>query len=212
MEILKNSRYYAEPFDHWEVDISETLSGQLESILSEYPDLSKNAERSFNNRFEKKLTSRDLKPAARRLVDNLNGYKFRSELSELTGIPDLLADNDLTGGGYHEIKRGGKLGMHIDFNRLKNDRYRRLNLLIYLNKDWKPEYKGELLLGKPPVKRILPEYGKMVIFTTTENSWHGHPEPLMCPLRMSRRSIALYYYTKEEPEYAVESHDTRFSE
>jgi hypothetical protein len=39
----------------------------------------------------------------------------------------------------------------------------------------------------------------MVIFSTTDFSYHGHPEPLNCPDNRSRRSLALYYYTNGRP-------------
>lgn len=89
--------------------------------------------------------------------------------------------------------------MHVDFNYQAELRlYRRLNLLLYLNRDWKPEWKGQLLLGDGK-KSIEPAHNTMVIFTTDDESYHGHPEPLECPEDVRRDSIALYFYSAIEP-------------
>jgi Rps23 Pro-64 3,4-dihydroxylase Tpa1-like proline 4-hydroxylase len=207
---------YAEPFDHWEGKASDYVPLELlEKVLEEFPDLRKHSARAYSNYNEKKRASTELMPNAKKLVNYLNSPEFCSILSEITGIPDLLPDNELTGGGYHEIHRGGKLGVHIDFNRKPELGYRRLNLIVYLNKDWKDEYRGHLQLcgqDRVCVKRILPAFDTLAIFATSEISWHGHPEPLECPDDMSRKSIALYYYTEKDPAFATKSHDTVFAE
>ena len=106
--------------------------------------------------------------------------------------------------------------MHADFNvhpKLKLDR--RLNMLIYLNKDWREEYGGHLELwdqsGKTCRKRILPMFNRTVVFSTTDRSFHGHPHPLTCPPGMTRKSVSLYYYTAgRPPEERSVAHDTLF--
>jgi hypothetical protein len=51
----------------------------------------------------------------------------------------------------------------------------------------------------------------MAIFATTENSYHGHPEPLTCPDDRVRRSIAMYYYTAgDKGEQKAKDHSTVF--
>ncbi|HBS32523.1 MAG TPA: proline hydroxylase, partial [Parvularcula sp.] len=45
------------------------------------------------------------------------------------------------------------------------------------------------------VKTIVPEFGRCVVFSTTGESFHGHPAPVAHPEGKPRRSIALYYYT-----------------
>jgi hypothetical protein len=76
---------------------------------------------------------------------------------------------------------------------------RRLNLLIYLNKDWPDAYGGALELWDKAmtgcVVKAAPVFGRAVIFTTDLDSYHGHPDPLTCPPDRARRSIATYYYT-----------------
>lgn len=127
-------------------------------------------------------------------------------VSEITGIKGLMADPDLFGAGLHCIPPGGFLNMHVDFNRHPNGWHRRVNVLIYLNQDWRDEWGGALRLGLKPFVEYLPIAGRCVIFETTDDSWHGHPEPITCPKDVQRRSMALYFYTPEPP--PGEAHST----
>lgn len=76
---------------------------------------------------------------------------------------------------------------------------RRLNMLIYLNKDWQPEWGGELELWdkqmQQKVRSVAPVFNRCVIFSTDADSFHGHPDGLTTPPDVTRKSIALYYYT-----------------
>ena len=120
----------------------------------------------------------------------------------------LIPDPYYFGGGLHEIKKNGFLKVHADFNfhpKLKLDR--RINILIYLNKNWKQEYGGALELWDKEMskcqKKIFPIFNKIVIFNTNDYTYHGHPEPLNCPEDVSRKSIALYYYSNGRPEEEI---------
>ena len=141
----------------------------------------------------------------KKLFDFLNSDFFLNFLQLITNIQEkLIPDFELNGGGLHEIKKGGLLKIHSDFNKHPSlDLDRRLNVLIYLNKDWKEEYGGHLEFWDKEMtscrEKVLPIFNKMVIFSTTDNSNHGHPDPLNCPDNMSRKSIATYYYTKGRP-------------
>ena len=119
-----------------------------------------------------------------------------------------MSDPYLMGGGLHEIKRGGVLKVHTDFNRhpiFNLDR--RINVLIYLNKNWKKEYGGNLELWDKNmnkcIKKIQPLFNSMVIFSTTDFSNHGHPDPLTCPDNISRKSLALYYFSSGRPKTEI---------
>ena len=82
-------------------------------------------------------------------------------LEELTGIKNLIADKTLYGGGLHQVERGGKLDIHADFNIHKKFKWhRRVNLILYLNKNWKPEYNGYLELWDKDMKIIKEFSGK----------------------------------------------------
>ena len=117
----------------------------------------------------------------------------------------------------HRIQPGGKLAVHVDFNKYKRlGLERRLNVLVYLNEDWQESYGGHFELWNKDmtesVVKILPIFNRMAMFSTTEISWHGHPDPLTCPEDRSRRSIALYYYTMGRDDgYDVAEHTTIFT-
>jgi Rps23 Pro-64 3,4-dihydroxylase Tpa1-like proline 4-hydroxylase len=129
-------------------------------------------------------------------LNAFNSYPFINFLEELTGIPKLLPDPHFNGGGLHQILNGGKLAIHTDFNQLASlDLYRRLNVLLYLNENWKDEYNGNLELWDQTcsscVKSVAPTFNKLVVFETNKRSFHGHPKPLNTPGSVTRKSIAL---------------------
>ncbi len=147
----------------------------------------------------------------------LNSHPIIQFLEALTGIPALIPDPHLQGGGIHQILPGGKLAVHADFNFHEHlQLYRRINMLIYLNKDWEESYGGHLELWDKEMQhcthRVLPIFNRCVIFNTSRTSYHGHPEPLTCPEGNSRKSIALYYYTVENPTQSDEHHSTLWQE
>ena len=90
--------------------------------------------------------------------------------------------------------------MHADFNHHGPlNLERRINVLIYLNRDWQDDYGGQLELWETDmsarVASFSPIANRCVIFTTTQDSMHGNPEPVAHPDGVTRKSIALYYYT-----------------
>src|SRR6202040_262421 len=147
---------------------------------------------------------------------HLNSITFLEFLSAVTGIPNLISDPSFEGGGLHQIVRGGKLAIHADFNRHRNYGLdRRLNLLLYLNKDWREEYGGHLQLGDREMSacqaKVLPLFNRVMIFGTTDFTYHGHPDPLQCPEAMTRKSLALYYFSNGRPAEEVSGdHSTLF--
>lgn len=143
---------------------------------------------------------KEVDPELLNLLNSFNSYPFLNFLEKLTGISKLLPDPYLHGGGFHQILSGGKLSVHTDFNDLKQlNIYRRINVLFYLNKNWKESYNGNLELWNEGcqecVKSIAPTFNKLVVFDTDKVSFHGHPKPLNTPESITRKSIALYYYT-----------------
>ena len=181
----------------------------LNEVLNQFPNLSEQKKTTnYDNKNEVKFANNQYKnfPSnIKKLFDFLNSDFFLNFLQDITNIKEkLIPDFKLNGGGLHEIKKGGLLKIHSDFNKHPNlDLDRRLNVLIYLNKDWKEEYGGHLEFWDKEMtscrEKVLPIFNKMVIFSTTDNSNHGHPDPLNCPNNMSRKSIATYYYTKGRP-------------
>lgn len=214
----------AKPYPHIKMEnfIREDV---IEKVWSEFPDLrtaSRDLTMEYKNQSEIKFASRGyglLSPAAMELVAFLNSDVFLDHMRKITGIErPLLADPYLSGGGYHEIKRGGLLKIHADFNRHLDKEIeldRRLNLLIYLNKDWDESWGGDFQIYDKdmngPIERIFPHFNTCAVFSTTSETYHGHPDELVCPEDRSRRSLALYYYTTGRPEHeASEWHSTVF--
>lgn len=138
-------------------------------------------------------------PETARLIAWFNSAKFIAPLERISDIDGLFGDPWLEGGGIHQTSRGGFLKMHTDFNwnaKLRADR--RINILYYLNRDWRAEYGGELVLsrlGANETARIAPKFNRLVIFNTNDTTLHGHPEPLTFPEDYPRASIAMYYYS-----------------
>ncbi len=145
-----------------------------------------------------------LPPFIQEVIRQLNSDAFVGLLSNLTGIDGLKADPTLEGGGLHQSQRGGYLNIHADFtvHPHKRNWQRRVNLLVYLNEGWQPEYKGDLELWTRDMKacaqKISPVFNRVVIFNTDHDSFHGLPEAIQCPEDMTRKSIALYYFTEEK--------------
>ena len=190
----------------------------LDKVIEEF-DQGEKQWHAFETKYEKKFQMSEdvmLPPVTRAFIHNLNSEPFLRFLEELTGIEGLIPDPYLSGAGMHRIPMGGKLGVHVDFNRHSIMKvHRRLNLLIYLNKDWKEDYGGHFELWDQNknacVKKVLPIYNRMALFTTTNTSFHGHPIPLTCPDGRSRISLALYYYTAQERGgQRLEGHGTEF--
>jgi Rps23 Pro-64 3,4-dihydroxylase Tpa1-like proline 4-hydroxylase len=146
-----------------------------------------------------------LGPVTRQLLNQFNSAAAINFLERLTGINDLIPDPHYWGGGLHVIDRDGFLKIHADFNRHPRfDLDRRINALLYLNPDWRDEWGGHLELWDRTmtqrVQKIAPTFNRLVVFSTTDTSYHGHPDPLESPIGTRRHALALYYYSNGRPE------------
>jgi Rps23 Pro-64 3,4-dihydroxylase Tpa1-like proline 4-hydroxylase len=216
---LRGQYLAAEPFPHIVLD-GLFDDAELDAVLAEFPDPGETKWMRFDNPQEKKLgffyATSTISPAVRRFLDAMNGFEMLLFLEALTGIDGLIPDPYFGGGGLHQIEPGGFLKIHADFNvhpKLHLDR--RLNMLIYLNKDWREEYGGHLELWDAELRacrqRILPAFNRTVVFSTSDHSYHGHPHPLTSPPGVTRKSVSLYYYTAGRPESERSApHDTIF--
>ena len=194
----------------------------LNSILDDFPKDLKQIGVKYDNVQEKKIASSNaeiISAQTNYLINYLNSYEFLNFLKKLTGIKEaLIPDPYLWGGGYHELKNEGHLNIHSDFNmhpKLKLNR--RINLLIYLNKSWEENYGGSLELWDREmnncIKKIVPIFNRIVIFNTNDFSYHGNPEKIKHPENISRKSIALYYYSNGRPKTEINdevAHSTLF--
>jgi Rps23 Pro-64 3,4-dihydroxylase Tpa1-like proline 4-hydroxylase len=210
-----------DPFPHITID-GLFDDAELDAVLRDFPSPEETRWMRFDNPREKKLgffyEASAISERIRHFLDAMNGFEMLLFLEALTGIDGLIPDPYFGGGGLHQIEPGGFLKVHADFNvhpKLKLDR--RLNMLIYLNKEWREEYGGHLELWdaelRGPRQRILPAFNRTVVFSTTDTSFHGHPHPLTSPPGVTRKSVSLYYYTAGRPESEQSApHDTLFRE
>ena len=186
--------------DFWHEDVAEALHAEF----PEYNSTVWNAH--YNNKIENKKGCNhwDKFPAATYKAFNyLNNPEFTQLVKQATFHYDIEMDVGLHGGGWHAHMNGGNLNMHLDYNiHPKMGMQRRLNIIVYLTKDWDTAYGGGLELWshneetnqpKEHVKTIDIKFNRAVLFNTTQNSWHGLPYPLSCPDHMVRQSMAAYY-------------------
>lgn len=208
----------AEPFPHIVLD-DFADPRLLEQVLEEVSGEGGLLWSGMDDRFQRKFaspTTRHMGPCTRRLINFMNGQEMLGFLEQLTGIEGLVADWQLAGGGVHALREGGYLNVHADFNLHRHLRLdRRINLLLYLNKDWREEYGGGLELWDTQMtacaKRIMPLFNRCVIFNTTDTSFHGNPVPVAAPDGRTRLSLAFYYYNNGRPaEETANPHATVF--
>lgn len=194
----------ATPFPHICFD-NFLLPEAAATIESQFPSFeeAKRLGKGFsavNERGKYQVTDSELFPAAiKHLHDELQSPEFVENLRTLSGFKDLVGDPELVGGGMHQTGPRGHLDVHIDFNYIKHRQlHRRLNILVFFNRDWRDEWGGKTELWDENVKTLAhsfePIYNRCVIFETSEISWHG-VSAVTCPPSTSRKSFAGYYYT-----------------
>jgi hypothetical protein len=212
----------AKPFRH--VMIENFLEPEAcESLLKDFPAFDKRKAINEMGEVGRKAvvqTVSAISPFYNQFYRYINSKSFLDAMSELTGIPDLIADETLFGGGTHENLEGQWLDTHVDFN--VDERrmlHRRVNLLIYLNKEWEDSWGGAIELHSDPwfpksdtMTKFLPLFNRAVIFETNEYSWHGF-ERIVLPddrKHLSRKSFSIYLYTKDRPAEEVVAPHTTF--
>ena len=190
------------PFPHAIID-DFFPANIAERLSAEFPSFDSPIWHEYNNSLEIKKTCNNWHhfPAfTYQVFEHLNSAVFLADLSEWLNI-ELFADPGLNGGGWHIHAQGGKLNPHLDYSmHPKLPCQRKINLLCYLNKNWKEEWGGHLGIYRGNhespgelEQRILPKYNRAIFFDTTMNSWHGLCEEITCPMHEYRKSIALYY-------------------
>ncbi len=197
----------ARPFPH--VTIDAFLTDQFcQQLVEEFPAFHPKYATDENGAIGGKATHnniRNIGPAYRKLDKLIQTRTFLDLMSATTGIPDLLYDPDYVGGGTHENMDGQSLDFHIDFNYLEsNGWHRRINLILFLNEQWEDTWGGCLALREDPLLpdsiQFKPQINRAVIFETNEISWHGFSKiTLPDNVEVSRKTIALYFYTKSRP-------------
>ena len=212
----------ARPFRHVVIDNFLT-SEYCAALASEFPAFDDASARNEHGQVGLKSVHPNLAqlgPSYVRFDQLLQTDEFLRFISEITSTPKLMYDPDYVGGGTHENRNGQDLDPHIDFNyHPRTSLHRRLNLILFLNSEWHPNWGGALELHRDPalpptqdeIAAIVPAFNRCVVFETTEHSWHGFRRIVLPPGKehISRRSIAVYFYTRERPATETEaSHGT----
>jgi len=206
LSVLKTEFATAHPYQHVVIDnfLPENV---FQQAMANFDVVSKEQWTGYLHVNERKFANSNPTTwgmTLQQIARELNTPEFVSLLEELTGIDNLLVDPTFEGGGLHQSLRGGFLNMHADFTVHPHQRHwkRRLNLLLYCNENWLPEYGGGLELWDATMshaeKIVQPIGNRVLIFATDATSFHGHPDPLQCPDGVARRSMALYYFTYED--------------
>ena len=201
---LRSEWQRAEPFPHVVID-NFLAREQADQVLQGFDETSEGW--VFHNHYNERKychSNKDLMaPAMRALFADFESPQWLGFLEQVTGMKQLLADPTLDGSsGLHKSLRGCYLNVHRESagHNSHSDWQRELNLLLYLNKDWKEEWDGQLELHdyrtRTCAKQITPIFNRMVIFHTNKIAFHGNPKTLRCPEEVVRKSLAIYYFSK----------------
>ena len=198
---------YTFPFDHYVVD-NFLPEETAELISNEFISYSNENWFVYKNQIENKKTLQDWGKFPKHTYKLFNYFcspRFVEYISDISGIDNLYVDQGLHGGGWHMHGTGGNLNIHKDYSiHPKLGLQRKLNLIVNISKDWNPDWGGALEFwshdhgNNKPLrleKSIECVYNRAVLFDTTQNSWHGLPNPLTCPNDKYRKSLAMYYLT-----------------
>ena len=216
---LHGSFVSAAPFRH--VIIDNFLKPEVaDALLGEFPKFEQGNYIGDDGKPGGKSTIdrvKGLGPSYRTLDEVIQSRGFLDFVGAITGIKDLIYDPYYLGGGTHENRHGQDLRAHIDFNYHPSERWhRRLNLIVYLNHEWDEAWGGMFDLYRDPYAdagptvRVAPMFNRCVIFETNEHSWHGFERILQPEAKrhISRKSVALYFYTKDRPAEEVAGRHT----
>ncbi len=203
------------PYKHIVMD--NFLKEDIATILYEKFPSKEMLSRHYNGLNENKSEGSNFfafHPVFGQVRKDLMSPEFAKWVEGVTGIKIVFFTYDNLGTGLHQGGDGSFLDIHVDFSihHIKNV-YRRLNLLIYLNKNWKPEYGGSMEMWNADmskiVKAVSPDFNRALIFETNDISYHGYSK-ITLPPGVSRKSFYTYFYTNEPANEKVKYHDTVF--
>ncbi|MGV2828422.1 2OG-Fe(II) oxygenase [Myxosarcina sp. GI1(2024)] len=201
-ESLRQSYIVSKPYPHLIID-NLFEPELLDRLVAEFPKAEYRNWLVWDTTHELKTTSRGINGLSiftQMFCLWLNSRDVIDAIEPIVGINNLVGDPLFHGAGLHEMYQGGWLEMHADYTKHFNlPLMRRVNLLIYLNRDWDASWGGELALQDPknPQVRVsyAPYFNRTIIFPTTAKTFHGVPTPLSCPLDRSRKLLSIYYWT-----------------
>jgi len=144
----------------------------------------------------------EVAPIAFDFVNQMHSALGMEWLEKVTGIKDLIPDPHLVGAGYSRTYRGHSLKVHTDFN--WNDRlklHRMLSFIIYLNPDWDESWGGGLRFYDFNNEKVIQDvpcvHNRVIIWRYHKRGFHGYPDPLACPVGISRNTFRLFFYVSD---------------
>jgi hypothetical protein len=199
---LRQRYLEAVPFPHLVLD-DLFPPEMLDEIEAEFNTMRDGDWQSYRHALQTKQATRTdmlLPPATQTYFDRIYSGAFLRFLTKVTGIPNLITDPTLSGGGMHQIGDGGRFDIHVDFQKHPvNGLDNRLVVITYLSRDWRLEYGGALELWRQrPVEcaaTVVPLFGRTIIMEESMRGAHGHPQPVAAPPGRKRRSVAAYFYS-----------------
>jgi Rps23 Pro-64 3,4-dihydroxylase Tpa1-like proline 4-hydroxylase len=221
----KNTDWDQIPFGHLIIDdfLPLRLAEALNESLQIYVEKSREEWRVYNNPLEKKAVLNDYSKFPKEVYSYflaLNSTKVSSIISSISNIDNLIPDAGLHGGGVHMHTQGGKLNVHQDYSlHPRLGLQRRLNIILYLNQKWNTDWGGGLGLYTEKDDQEAPDaliktvdciFNRAILFDTAPGSWHGLPDPILCPDDVVRVSLA-FYYTREPVPNAPRRGAVRFA-
>lgn len=219
LDTLRNQFLNAKPYPHIVLD-GVFDADVLNAVFHETPNEASGLWTTWGSGWEESGSDRNQKRGISSLallgdrtvnfLKQLNSQEFVADLRQLTKEQELSADFTFNGGGVHCTGRGGRLRLHIDKVRHpRPDQYdQAVNLILFLNPVWLPEYCGHLELWSPNASHkcvsILPSFNRLVLFRSNQQTFHGHPVALQCPEGVFRTTIAAYYYAPRKIDNPVQ--------
>jgi Rps23 Pro-64 3,4-dihydroxylase Tpa1-like proline 4-hydroxylase len=193
----------AQPFSH--VVIDDFFNKKyIEALHEQFPGIDDSWHKYYNPIEIKYAKDKDFPKIYKDLFCLLSSECTVSLVRKISGITNLEYDPYLHGAGLHYHPKGGKLDMHVDYGlHPMLNKERRLNLIVYLNKDWKEEYGGNIEFWHKEMSKkgvqVTPIFNRAVLFKTSDDSWHGFPDQITCPDGQGRKSIAMYWISEPRP-------------
>lgn len=176
----------------------------INKIVKDWPDSDNNCWYKRTDLFQSNqygCNKKNLIPnSILKTLDYFQSDEFINFINKYLNIKNLTKDEVLHGGGIVQYGRNGHLDLHLDYDiHPLTKKQRRANILLYLNKDWKEEWNGELEFynGNKLIKKVYPKFNRLVIFEVNDSTWHGFPKKLNCPKNIYRKSINVYYVTEQ---------------
>jgi Rps23 Pro-64 3,4-dihydroxylase Tpa1-like proline 4-hydroxylase len=189
----------AKPFEH--VVIDNFLETSYAEKISEIFPVVNSDWHEYKNPIEVKYTYDNVNELDKDTKDffyYLSTPELTNIMRDITSIRNLEYDEYLHGAGLHKHPRYGRLNIHLDYEKHPiSGKERRLNVILFMSKDWDPLWNGANELWDKDVTKCITKthvkFNRAIIFKTNDISWHGLPDKIMCPDDVFRNSLAYYY-------------------